>query len=131
MLADLLEQARGHSAPDDRGIDLRDVKVGIAIAGVAERQGEMCLFQVLDHAPFTAAEKRGFGAGSRPRCKPAEQTLGRHHQRVVVDVPGGGQDQVFGAVEGIDEPGQIRPGKGRDPLGRAEDRAAHRLAGKN
>src|SRR5690606_28724562 len=129
LLADLLEEARGHAAAERGRIDLRGVEVGVPHARGLEPEREMDLFEVLHLAPLAALPERGLEALAADRGEIAEGDLGGPHHLVVIDRAGGREDHLVWPVMLADEAGEVLAPEGRDPLRRAEDGAAERLAG--
>ncbi len=127
LLADPLEQARGHAAAHCGRVDLGDIDPLVAIARPLERQREMCLLEVARDAPLAAGKARARGDVLRPVLQMAEEPLGLRHHRVVVDIAGGGHDHPARAVVRLHEIMQVGLRERVDPFDRTQDRAPERL----
>src|SRR4029077_2700813 len=107
---------RRHAAPEDRVHDVQAVTVGIGLAEGGRSQAEVDLLELL----LRARDDLGGGARRPPVLVPAagselpEVAVDEGGGRLVVEMAGGGDQDVLGPVDLLEEGGQLRALELRD-----------------
>ena len=98
LLADLLEQARRHSAADDVAEHARREIIGIELGRTGEAQSEMGLVRGGPADPRAAGESRRLGGLDRSGGKLGEPSLGQLDQPLMLDLARRDEGEAAGAV---------------------------------
>ena len=131
LLADLAEQARGDRAAEDRVEDAERVAAIVAARDPATAEADVVLLGLLG-----IEEQRGSPARRWRRCRSSRPFAERRRRTwpaassticVVLDVPGGGDDDVLRRVAGVVIAGDLGNRDRADHLGAPEHPAAERV----